>query len=1065
MFDVRTSELLKEAPSLPTLNADSLPSLLTHHYAEIVSLRLKGTHEINSRFLNEQWPLERIADVYETIASVQEEPNLRRSASFVAGTARLMIARSQVLESDVEKFSILTRDSVDPSTAAAILFLAAEQYADAFEAESFIPNPKGSKEVEILGLHIKDMVTGKLNNILSRAKTWRNDRGMDDTIQNRAFRTLSAVLAEGIELLASYIMSVPSPETVSGKYKTAQEAFSHVIELSHKKTDYGDVTLNTNYAGPSHLASLLLATANAVEHAALTKLLPPVGANKDFWGNWLNWRANVMPFLWPNHRSAIEKQFYQTGQSSVLVLPTGAGKTTVSVLKIAGTLAREKKVIFIVPTHTLVEQITEDLQEIFPKNRFGLNISNDFDSLFVEGAHFQDIEVMTPERCLAMLSFNPTSFDNIGLLVFDECHLLSPQSGKIRRSLDGMLCLLAFHETAPQADMLFLSAMLKNGQEFADWIADLTKRPCEAVDLLWKPSRQARGVVVYHKEEINIAKRKAYQKQNNLNKQMRKNAKSLRAAAERELKATPHVVWGLQNNWLSTNSLAFTKIMNEPVQLIGKIGKYGRVRITPNANKVATQIALNAKNAGLKTIIFVNTKDDAVSTSRDIANKSEETIDLDEFESRLWDSLILELGHSKHSIFTESKFTAVPHNASMLRLERMLSEKLFRRKDGAKVIVATPTLAQGLNLPANLAILAGDKRMGDDQNREDLEAHELLNAAARAGRAGHLANGVVILIPEPIITFLPESSPQTDLKQKLLSILPENDQCVTINDPLQVVLDRISEGKLNDREVQYTVNRLASLRIEADMATSEKFFSKSFGSFISKKLHDEERYEQKIGELWNQIQLVLKDNYELVDVKIASQSGLPLNVLGNLRMRLSSEKGNLPISISRWIDWTFEWLIEDNESRAYLLQDVYKSALIAIGQSSVLPLNEDGLLILLKSIHGWIEGKPLNEIEKLLGGNPEGITATAKMCLRARELVSNFIPRGLSFILMIVARMVEELELYSSQKELEKNLVTSLSIAVRKGFNTLEKLEFANKHKHLYGRVQLHILYDQHGEE
>ncbi|TIU14371.1 MAG: hypothetical protein E5W53_30730, partial [Mesorhizobium sp.] len=70
-------------------------------------------------------------------------------------------------------------------------------------------------------------------------------------------------------------------------------------------------------------------------------------------------------------------------------------------------------------------------------------------------AQLKEIEVMTPERCLAMLSFAPEAFSDVGLLVFDECHLLSPQSGKIRRALDGMLCVLAFNHIAPDADLLF----------------------------------------------------------------------------------------------------------------------------------------------------------------------------------------------------------------------------------------------------------------------------------------------------------------------------------------------------------------------------------------------------------------------------------------------------------------------------------------------------------------------------------------------------------------------------------------------------------------------------------
>ncbi|PJI54382.1 hypothetical protein CTI14_16090 [Methylobacterium radiotolerans] len=43
----------------------------------------------------------------------------------------------------------------------------------------------------------------------------------------------------------------------------------------------------------------------------------------------------------------------------------------------------------------------------------------------------------------------------------------------------------------------------------------------------------------------------------------------------------------------------------------------------------------------------------------------------------------------------------------MLRAERMLSEQLFKRANGAMTIVATPTLAQGLNLPLRWPSLPG----------------------------------------------------------------------------------------------------------------------------------------------------------------------------------------------------------------------------------------------------------------------------------------------------------------------------------------------------------------------
>lgn len=1064
MFDRQTSRFLASAPSLPTLDSNTLPALLTRHYAELVSVRLRSEDDAEGHEIaDEQWPLERIADVYETIASLEEDVTLRRAAAFVAGTARLIISRAKIQQLSESRNSPIDRDSLDPSTAAAVLFLAAAQYADAFEAVNFIPKSRGPFIIRTLGDDLKSLASGRLNEILLRAGHWRTVKIESETMQDHALSSLVAVLIEGIELLAAEIMSLPAPDTLSRKYTNANEAFNHVIKLSYKETKH----LRMTYAGPSHLASLLLSAAETLRHAALTKLPPPDGADKEFWNKWLRFRADGMPYLWPNHKEAIDKGFYQTGQSAVLILPTGAGKTTVSVLKIAGTLARGKKVVFLVPTHALVDQLTEDLQSIFPSDKFGMVVSSDFDSLLMEGAQLKPIEVMTPERCLAMLSFTPAVFENVGLLVFDECHILSPQSGRIGRSLDGMLCLLSFCNAVPHADLLFLSAMLKNGQQFAEWVVSLTGRPCEAIDLLWKPSRQARGVVVYDESEIVAASRRANQKQREINKEKGKTAKTLRSAAKKELVAIPNVVWGLQYNWLPTHSIAFTKIMNEPVQLGGNLSRYGGVWVTPNANKVAAKIATRANKANLKTIIFVNTKDDAVSTSRSISSELEEDgkVELNTTEVELQKSLEMELGHLKHSVFGESGFSSVPHNSAMLRLERMLSERLFRRSNGAKVIVATPTLAQGLNLPAHLAILAGDKRTSNEQEREELEAHELLNAAARAGRAGYLANGVVILIPEPVINFRPGRNANADLEQKLLSVLPEDDRCVIISDPLEVVLDRISEGKLDDREVRYTINRLAVLTAEADTTNPNDFISHSLGVFMAKQRGEEEGYIRKIERLWKEAKEVIEHGPHHVEIRIASQSGVPLDLLQRLRLRLLESAGTLPNSIPDWVRWTVEWLCADTLSRDHLLKDVSKAALTAAGKSVNSTLDSPALMALLPGIQGWINGIPLNDMERSLGGDPEGETLTLRVCPRARALISTFIPRGFSFILMLVSRMVEELNLYDAQESLDKSIVNNLSIAVRKGYNSTEKLEFSNGRKHIQGRVHIHKLYDQATKE
>jgi DEAD/DEAH box helicase len=577
MFDPVTASLLRSAPELPGLRSADIPQLLTRHYAELVSARLRGGAGVETAD-DEAWPLERIADTYELITSLSDDAPTRRSSAFVAATAHQILSRRPSAEINSSTVSIVIRDGVHPAIAAALLFLAAEQYPDAGEASNAIVVPDGGfLEVRILAEDVRDLARGRLTTILERAGRWRRETRPNYTLQTRAFLTLVEALIAGIELLASELLSATDPSPTAYRFESARVAFLRVLSLSCSTNDAFDAELGgslfTSYAGPRHLASLLLAASDAVQAAALTKLPPPNGADVKFWETWLGYRADRFPFVWPNHREAVAKGFYQTGTSAVMVLPTGAGKTTVSSLKIAGALARGKKVIFLAPTHALVEQLTDDLQEMFPKDILGSVVSSDFDMLLIANTQLQEIEVMTPERCLAMLSFAPDAFADVGLLVFDECHLLSPQSGKIRRSLDGMLCLLAFNRMAPNADTLFLSAMLKNGEEFAKWIAFLTGRTTVHVDLLWKPSRQARGVVIYKKEELETIKKAASAVQRQKDAQQGKKAKGIRTAAAAELVAHPQAIWGLQHNWLSKKNAycSFTAVADSPVPLTGDI--------------------------------------------------------------------------------------------------------------------------------------------------------------------------------------------------------------------------------------------------------------------------------------------------------------------------------------------------------------------------------------------------------------------------------------------------------------------------------------------------------------
>jgi hypothetical protein len=120
--------------------------------------------------------------------------------------------------------------------------------------------------------------------------------------------------------------------------------------------------------------------------------------------------------------------------------------------------------------------------------------------------------------------------------------------------------------------------------------------------------------------------------------------------------------------------------------------------------------------------------------------------------------------------------------------------------------------------------------------------------------------------------------------------------------------------------------------------------------------------------------------------------------------------------------------------------------------NSVGPVDEDVLAEVRQAITGWVRGRTIAEIEVLLGGDPESSSATARTCPRSRELIGSVIPRAISFVLSIVSYTVLDLDSFGDQDDLEREVVESLSTAVRLGFDDVEKLKFAAEHPKIWAR-------------
>ena len=194
---------------------------------------------------------------------------------------------------------------------------------------------------------------------------------------------------------------------------------------------------------------------------------------------------------------------------------------------------------------------------------------------------------------------------------------------------------------------------------------------------------------------------------------------------------------------------------------------------------------------------------------------------------------------------------------------------------------------------------------------------------------------------------------------------------------------------------------------------------------------------------------------------LATQSGLAIDLLLRLRKRIADGAGSLPSTVEGWLIWTVDWLIQDHDARTSLLYDVKSSVLGACGAKKDSEITPKELQSILPGLLAWIRGKPLAEIEKELGGDPNAKSDTKRVCPQGRELVSSVIPRGFSFIMGVVSHVIGEVDPFSTQENLSLGVVECLGTAVRKGYDSPEKILFAGNNPSVLSRVEMHQLWNQ----
>ena len=1067
MFDAETVALISRATALAELDLAELPQQLTNAYASIVSARIRLREEDNEPALSSDidaivLQMRRLAYSNEALVSISKERENVTAAAFVAGAAHHVTLLANRVRNPYQEPTRLLLNSIAPEVSATLLFLIAEASADASEmAKAILIQTDDTVETALLWA-IQFLATGRLPKLLEIAVP-STAQFLEADSSTQAMRSLYYLLFHGVRALAAALLG--RSEDIELLNTDPMVLFQQAIDLCVEQLDTSQSGISGNpygvYPGPLHLASLLSAAANSLSVAALVNVPAPGDVASDRWKSSMRDIADRRPYLWRNHRQAIAEGYLQPGVSAAISFPTGAGKSTLAELKIAVALLRGVKVVFLAPTLSLVDQTTKALTATFPNSEV---LSEPIEeSLFnLDSEALPVLSVMTPERCLAMMSFDPSIFTNVGLLIFDECHLMHPRSiDRSRRAIDAMLCVLNFTASAPNADLLFLSAMMMNCEEIAGWLQDLTGRQCLPLALTWKPTRQVRGCVVYGADQISALNSRLVEVRRNVTN------KDAPASLKRELNVNPFGFFCLHQTWQShaRKDYALIPLLNETVTLATGTTPNRKWYLTPNGNQVASAIAASTSRQRIKTLVFTQTIPLTNSASDAISrNLGKPQCTLNAEEKRLYAIAVDEAGGADR-VYLEVDpaggliSSCTCHHGLLLSVERHLHESLFKRTDGINALVATSTLAQGMNLPSEVVIIGGDSRFDPDADKmQKLEAYELLNSAGRAGRAGDGSYGFVLVVPSKVVDFNNETNTIHNHWTDLKAIFAQSDQCLSIDDPMTAILDQIHDGAEEPSPmVTYLIGRMPIGDDAEDGGRdvpTRNLLKRTFSAYRAKTRGDQAWIDTRL-------EAALLARRATLDAKVvlgwadrlAAAAGVPVSVVSDIGEALGQAIEH-DGSVRGWRTWLVTWLTERphlipvlirRESLEGLLGSDYKALNAELDRGKYAAPR---IFLLLDS---WQAGDTLTEMERVFGTQEHRIGK----CVAAREFVLRIVPE-LAYIFGLPAQIFRALAAESGASTEPPLGLLSLATCVKEGFDQVDKYAFRQLSRNKFPRRALH---------
>lgn len=415
----------------------------------------------------------------------------------------------------------------------------------------------------------------------------------------------------------------------------------------------------------------------------------------------LTYKQPAITELFLSQREALPKLLNHETKGIVVTIPTSSGKTRIAEIAVIDALTKnpDAKILYMAPFRSLAYEIERSLGDLL--SVAGIKVSHLyggglFTSLDVEELSDANVVIATPEKTKAIFRCQTDFFKKLSLVVLDEGHLIGGDARQLSNEI--------FYEelkrflTDYPCKYLLLSAVLPNPSDLSDW---LTGSRDNVYNNDWRPSKQICGILTWDGVSVNL-------------------------------------------EWYNGKKIVINKNFVERYAL-PKIPRQRKTHYYPsNKTEAIVETAKKLESLGT-TLIFVSQKR-SCKTYADAYDKSIEGEQSFEFHDKLTArifELVCKETYKDPEIYRYAQKGVFYHNADLFADVRIALEALMRREH-PKVIIATSTLSQGVNLNVSTVIMSSPTNAGNPLSKQDF-----WNLAGRAGRAYVDEEGKVLVAFEP----------------------------------------------------------------------------------------------------------------------------------------------------------------------------------------------------------------------------------------------------------------------------------------------------------------------------